>query len=69
MILVHCFLLKRKASTSGQVGECKPEPAEKMPRKRSIDDDNDDDVLIDNKEAVKTVTIKKRKDIATKNKR
>ncbi|KAL9986038.1 hypothetical protein ACROYT_G000101 [Oculina patagonica] len=60
---------KRAASTSGQDGECKSEPAEKMPRKGSYNGDNDGDVEMENKEATKTVTIKKRKDVVDKKKR
>jgi len=40
-----------------------------MPRKDSENGDNDGDVEMDNKEAVKTVTIKKRKEVGDKKKR
>ena len=40
-----------------------------MPRKNSDNGDNDGDVEMDNKEAVKTVTIKKRKEVGDKKKR
>lgn len=40
-----------------------------MPRKGSYNGDDDGDVVMDNKEAVKTVTIKKRKDVVDKKKR
>ena len=63
------FFFQRGASTLSQDGECKSEPAEKMPRKNSDNGDNDGDVEMDNKEAVKTVTIKKRKEVGDKKKR
>ena len=59
--LLHNFF-QRAASTSSQDGECKSEPTEKKPRKNSDNGDNDGDVEMVNKEAVKTVTIKKRKE-------
>ncbi|KAJ7339613.1 hypothetical protein OS493_006017 [Desmophyllum pertusum] len=59
---------KRGASTSGQDGDCKPEPPEKMPRKDSNDGGDDGDVVMEIKDAVKTVTIKKRKDVVDKRK-
>ena len=40
-----------------------------MPRRYSNNGDNDGDVEMDNKEAVKTVTIKKRKELGDKKKR
>ena len=40
-----------------------------MPRKNSDNGDNDGDIEMDNKEAVKMVTIKKRKDAGDKKKR
>ena len=49
--------------------ECKAEPAEKIPRTDYHDDGNDDDVTMDDKDAVKKVTIKKRKDAVDKKKR
>lgn len=63
------FFSKRGASTLGQDVECKSEPAEKMPRKDSDNGDDVGDVEMDNKEAVKTVTIKKRKEVSDKKKR
>lgn len=64
-------LSKRGASSLSQDGECKSEPAEKIPRKGSISNNGDDDgdVVMENKEAAKTVTIKKRKDVMDKKKR
>lgn len=37
-----------------------------MPRKDCNNNDDDGDVIIENKESVKTVTIKKRKDVDKK---
>lgn len=60
---------KRAASTSDQDEECKIEPSEKMPRKDSTDGYDNSDIIMDDKEAVKIVTIKKRKDAVDKKKR
>ena len=46
--------------------DCKPE---KMSRKDSNSGDGDGDVMMEDKESVKQVTIKKKKDIADKKKR
>lgn len=51
---------KRAASTSSANTKCKAEPANKLPRSDTCDDDNVDDVMFDNKDDVKKVTIKKR---------
>lgn len=69
--MIFLSLSKRGASSLSQGGECKSEPAEKMPRKGSISNNGDDDgdVVMENKEAAKTVTIKKRKDVVDKKKR
>ena len=40
-----------------------------MPRKDSTDGDDNSDIIMDDKEAVKMVTIKKRKDVVDKKKR
>ncbi|XP_068740295.1 helicase-like transcription factor isoform X2 [Montipora capricornis] len=52
---------KRAASTSSANTKCKAEPANKLPRSDTCDDDNVDDAMFDNKDDVKKVTIKKRK--------
>ena len=62
-----CF--KRGASTPVQDGECKSEPAEKMPRKDSDNSFNDGDSEMEDKDVRKTVTIKKRKEVGNKKKR
>ena len=50
--------------------ECKAEPAEKMPRTDSNDDGADNgDVIMDDKDSVKKVTIRKRKVDVDKKKR
>lgn len=64
------YFFKRAASTSGEGLDCKPE---KMLRKGSNsgdkDGDGDGDVMMEDKESVKQITIKKKKDIADKKKR
>lgn len=60
------YFFKRAASTSGEGMDCKPE---KMLRKDSNSRDGDGDVMMEDKESVKQVTIKKKKDIADKKKR
>lgn len=57
------YFFKRAASTSGEGMDCKPE---KMLRK---DSNGDGDIVMEDKESVKQVTIKKKKDIADKKKR
>lgn len=42
---------------------------EKMPRRDSNDGDNGDDDMMDDKDAVKKVTVKKRKGVEDKKKR
>lgn len=56
---------KRKASSSGQDGECKHEPEEKMAHRERIDEDDP----MDMKGEVKKISIKKRKNVTTKKKR
>ena len=59
--------------TLSQDTDCKAEPAEKMPRRDSINDggNGDDDIshMMDDKDAVKKVAIKKRKGVEDKKKR
>ena len=62
---VHIFF-KRAASTSGEGMDCKPE---KMLRKDSNGGDGGGDVMMEDKESVKQITIKKKKDTADKKKR
>ena len=61
MLCLWVFFFKRAASTSSANTKCKAEPANKLPRSDTCDDDNVDDVMFDNKDDVKKVTIKKRK--------
>ena len=61
---VHIFF-KRAASTSGEGMDCKPE---KMLRKDSNGGDGGQ-VMMEDKESVKQITIKKKKDTADKKKR
>lgn len=60
------YFFKRAASTSGEGMDCKPE---KMLRKDSNSGDGDGDVMMEDKESAKQITIKKKKDIADKKKR
>lgn len=68
VIFLVC-VFKRAASASSQDMECKAEPAEKIPRTDNHEDDNGDGVTMDDKDAVKKITIKKRKDAVDKKKR
>ena len=65
---VHIYFFKRAASTSGEGMDCKPE---KMLRKdsNSGDGDGDGDVMMEDRESVKQIAIKKKRDVADKKKR
>ena len=60
-------VFKRAASTSSQDMECEAEPAEKIPR--TDKHGNGDDITMDDKDAVKKIAIKKRKDAVDRKKR
>ena len=68
VIFLVC-VFKRAASTSSQDMEFKAEPAEKIPRTDNHDGGNGEDITMDDKDAVKKIIIKKRKDAVDKKKR